>query len=258
MILSISSIKRIALSTQTVVWIAMLALIPSSVLGDVTYTPKSSTSSFPKITLTGQIQADDLENFKMFSEMALKTEKYYINLDSVGGDLETALAIGRIVRADRVDIIIAGNAKCLSSCVFVLAGGISRTVFGAVGIHRPFVPEDLITTAELQKEQYDRLGAIVKSYLKDMNISAELYEHMLRVPPDEIAYLSDSELQRYGLNGNDPYEEAAKTARLAKRYGISVEEYLRRKAKTKIICEPFAMDLSIYPDCLERVYREGK
>lgn len=238
----------------------MLALIPSSVLGDVTYTPKSSTS-LPKITLTRQIQADDLENFKMFREMARKAdilESYYIYLDSVGGDLETALAIGRIVRADRAMIFIAGNAECLSSCVFVLAGGISRTVFGAVGIHRPFVPKDLITTAELQKEQYDRLGAIVKSYLKDMNISGELYEHMLRVPPYEIAYLSDSELQRYGLNGDDPYEEAAGTARAAKRLGLSVEEYLRRFAKAKIVCQPCAPDLIECANCVNRVLREGK
>jgi hypothetical protein len=235
----------------------MLALIPSSVLGDVTYTPKSSSTSLPRITLTGQIRAVDLENFKMFSEMALKTEKYYINLDSVGGDLETALAIGRIIRADKATIVIAGKAECLSSCVFVLAGGISRTVFGKVGIHRPFVPLDLMTTAELQKEQYDRLGAIVKSYFKDMNISGELYEHMLRVPPDEIVYLSDSELQRYGLNGNDPYEEAANTARGAKRLGISVEEYLRRKAKAKVLCGSI-INATEAGNCYESVFREGK
>ena len=75
--LSISSIKRIALSTQTVVWIAMLALIPSSVLGDVTYTPKSSYASLPRITLTGQIRAVDLEKeWQRISRVKVKIDRY--------------------------------------------------------------------------------------------------------------------------------------------------------------------------------------
>ncbi|PYV39676.1 MAG: hypothetical protein DMG09_08590 [Acidobacteria bacterium] len=70
-----------------------------------------------------------------------------------------------------------------------------------------------------------------------MNIPTELWDHMLRIPPGEIKLLDYDELQRYGLNKPDPYEDAAATAREAKGYGITVQELLRRKARVNAECK---------------------
>ena len=229
----------------------ILATCHSAAHCDVTYKPGSGNRP-GQITLSGEILTNDIEHFSSFAEMAHKDGPYVVLLDSSGGDLETALAMGRIIRKHRAIVIVEEVGKCLSSCVFVLAGGITRAVYGPVGIHRPFDPKDLQTNEKLQRERYEQLGSEVKSYLETMNIPAELYDHMIRIPPQKITYLSRDQLQRYGLSENDPYADAAMNASSAKRLGISTEEFIRRMAKVNTVCG------SDDSECVNRVLREGE
>lgn len=207
---------------------------------DVSYTPKSG-SRVAMIEVTGEISAEDLQNFANFSRMALAVAEsprmYITRLDSVGGDMRTALAIGRIVREDRSAVSVLHEAECYSSCVLVLAGGAIRWVDGVIGIHRPFDPNDTNVTAESQKARYAELEDIVKSYLAEVNISAQLYDDMMRIPPNRIKILTAREMQLYGLSEDDPYDNAASIARAAKKLGISTQEYIARSMRADAECE---------------------
>src|SRR5262245_17135604 len=118
------------------------------------------------IAAQGYIDAGALGQFKRVLEQA-KGRKLPILIDSAGGSVETALTIGRLVRAKGLDVSVtktlfapcppsgrackkdkaAGappalpqqySSKCASACVFILAAGTRRFVDpGAfVGVHQ--------------------------------------------------------------------------------------------------------------------------
>ena len=62
-------------------------------------------------------------------------------IDSPGGNLDAAIDIGCMLRADRMPVIILKGAQCVSACVMVLAGGVERRLFGKIGIHRPYLDQ---------------------------------------------------------------------------------------------------------------------
>jgi hypothetical protein len=242
-------------ATRWVIGCAICSAAAIPCFADVTYTPKSG-NSVPRITISGQIKQDDLKHFIAFSRMAREEGLYQVRLDSLGGDVETALAMGRIIRLDKAAIAVLRDGRCLSSCVFVLAGGAIRYVAGPVGIHRPFAPVDMRTTASAQKQNYERLEKEVKAYLQAMNVPAELYDHMIRIPPEKVKVLNRDELQRYGLSEDDPYEDAARVAGIAKSMGITAEELIRRQAKANTECSNMSTDES--GRCYTRILKEGR
>lgn len=224
---------------------------------DVSYAPKSGTKA-PSITLSGKIKKDDLKHLVAFILMARETAAgiYGVRLESIGGDVETALAMGHVLRLEKAIVSVLAEGKCFSSCVFVLAGGTNRYVQGPVGIHRPYAPIDNRLTAEAQKQHYERLEKEIKSYLKFMNIPVELYDHMIRIPPEKMKVLTKDELQRYGLSENDPYEDAAKVAGIAKTLGITAQELIQRRAKANFECTSSNDDDNL--GCLIRILKEGR
>lgn len=157
---------------------------------------------------------------------------YWVSLDSEGGDVDAAMAIGRMFRKARVRALVGWSGKCMSSCVLLLAGAVERTTFngGPVGIHRPYSTDINVTSFEQLQSQTTKLGADVSAYLREMNIPESLYESMRRIPPENIRVLGYSELKAFGLYDSDPVfaelndNSEAGLARLSKR------EYLSRKA----------------------------
>jgi len=89
--------------------------------------------------LKGRIGPDDVAIFKRSLERAGGNGNLLLMLNSEGGDLTTAIEIGRLVRRwPDSSVMVLQDSKCYSACVFVLAGGLHRVVYGKVGIHRPF------------------------------------------------------------------------------------------------------------------------
>lgn len=69
-----------------------------------------------------------------------------------------------------------------------------------------------------------------------MNIRENLVDAMIHIPPEQMKVLSFSELSYYGLNRDDPVFEEMKDDVLAKRFGLSKFEYLRRKTLVNQRC----------------------
>lgn len=183
------------------------------------------------LSVKGQITPTDLSVLQERSKLLGHRLSFSIILDSPGGDVDTALKMGRFIRGVNAGVMVPENAVCFSSCVFLLAAGATRGVVGSVGIHRPFSIEDDITTEQGQRAKYKHIEAEVKTYLKQMNISPELYDEMVRIPPSEIRLLTEDDLKRFGLSEDDPYIKEALVTKLAKKEGITKEEYYQREAK---------------------------
>ncbi len=155
---------------------------------------------------------------------------YSVTLDSEGGDMYAAMKIGRMFRKARIKATVNQYGKCLSSCVLLLAGSVSRYISGSVGIHRPFSTDTEAATFEKIQTKTSRLGAEVSSYLSKMNIPTSLYDNMRSTPSDDIRILTHDELETFGLNQDDPVFAELRDNAEAKLAHLSKSEYLSRKA----------------------------
>lgn len=246
-------------------FLLIIATFTCNALADVT-DPTSGDGGLIEVKLSGKISRADVEKFRKIDNFIdLLQNKYpknsfhlVVQLDSTGGDLTSAINIGDILRENEAIAIIAQSWKCYSACVFVLAGATTRKVYGKVGIHRPYKVFDVSTSAKQQKKIQKEREILVKSYLDEMNVSIEIYNDMLRIPPEKNKLLSDAELVKYGLSANDPYWEDAQTAKHAKRLGITSEDYLRRKAKSNEICEQYNNNQEKLSDCMQKTLEYGE
>lgn len=217
-------------------------------LADVRYQPPVVSSSrhiLPAITITGEIREVDARIFHRLVKRAdqfaatapWKNEPgghYSVLVDTGGGSVEAALAIGQEIRAtDAAEVVVPKDAYCVSACVFILAGGNTRNVRGKVGIHRPFWDIDKGYTPEAQKQQYKMMEKRVRAYFESVNVPPSLYDAMFRTPPEDVHFLTADEFQTYNLGVHDPFYQEAIYARFAQRYGLTKMQVMKLVADCK-------------------------
>ncbi|WP_029873248.1 hypothetical protein [Rhizobium leguminosarum] len=175
------------------------------------------------ISADGDITPDTPARLKAMLT-TLGERKLPIVLQSNGGDMDAAFAMGRMIRAAGLETsigrtqlpncpkldprckasiaksgptegeVFAGRAYCLSSCTLVLMSGTPRIVgYSSIGLVRP-------TTAE-----YTRFSA----YFNEMGVNAETYETMMPATSTERGrIIVPSQALELGIiNGIIPYDE---------------------------------------------------
>lgn len=197
------------------------------------------------IYIEGVIRPQDLEAFKYiiksykqekgvrFSDGSLRPlgiAKPSVHLNSSGGDVTTALAIGDLMYETQFIATVDLGASCSSSCVFILASSVIRVPVSAdINIHRPYSSSTDTSFAQAASD-FAKIERIAVYQFKRVGVSTELWDAMMRVPPQTIRQLSIEEIQRFGLQETDPAYQDAMDSRSAKRLGITKQEYFRRKA----------------------------
>lgn len=167
---------------------------------------------------SGMITVDTPHHFEAFAREHDVSGATMV-LDSDGGSVRGALALGRAVRKHGLDTMVGRRsdrgaegaavapASCESMCAFVLLGGLHREVpaKSRVLVHQIWLGDrrdDAVAATysaeDLVLVQRD-IGTIVR-YTADMGGGAELIELALRIPPWEpMRALSRDELRRSGL-----------------------------------------------------------
>ena len=187
--------------------------------------------------LEGRIGPDDVAIFKRSLEKTGSNGRLLLFLNSEGGDIATAIEIGKLVRRwPNSSVLVTEDSKCFSACVFVLAGGLHRRVDGKVGIHRPFSSTTDPKTYDSTQKTFRTLELSAKAFLKDMNVPASLYDEMMSVPPQKLRLLTKQELARFGIGQSDPAYQDNRDAKSARTYGLDKKEYLGRKERADRIC----------------------
>lgn len=152
-------------------------------------------------------------------------------VDSPGGSIAPALAIGRLIRARGLTVAVArvaggvptdAGAQCASACVLVLAAGVGRSVGpGAeVGVHRlvdwttysrtwdvyrvqrrrgvvvgrELLSRRILSSREVYRDAPARDYAAVERYLAEMGETPELVALMRGTPAAELHWMSPEEL----------------------------------------------------------------
>jgi hypothetical protein len=130
-----------------------------------------------------------------------------VMLDSPGGAVADALAIGRLIRDKGYATSVAAGALCASSCPLIFAAGRERiaTARSALGVHQIYAaaPSDSllsrVAAAGQAMSDAQTLTAQISRYLKGMGVDEEVWLKALETPPDRLTYFSAEELKRLNL-----------------------------------------------------------
>ncbi|WP_045389425.1 hypothetical protein [Falsirhodobacter sp. alg1] len=143
------------------------------------------------LNITGQIAAGDADRFAAWLQEN-RPDITGISLDSSGGSVSDALAIGRTIRAAGYTTLVSDGAVCMSACPYILAAGTERQVTegGIVGVHQHYFGENTILPAFMAVKDVQRGQAAVIDYLTEMGVDLRIMSYALRTPPEEINVLS--------------------------------------------------------------------
>jgi hypothetical protein len=214
------------------------------------------------IEFSGEIAAISTERMQSILEASKARTNWLFKqllIDSPGGNVDASMAIGKLLRENRVSIQVPKGGQCASACVLIFAGAVRRTAFGKIGIHRPYLNRGVNSepvSPERVQSGYGEMLSGMRAYLRAMNVSEGLADDMLKVAPAEMRYLSQDDLNNYGLSFVDPVEQETIDLEDARRSGLDRGEYVRRQAIQIKKCGtlPFLDLLS----CEERVMKLGR
>lgn len=159
-------------------------------------------------------------------------------LNSLGGDVLSAIKIGRYIREKHLNTVVIKNSECASACVLILLGGETRRVIGRVGIHRPYSVK-LSSSVQDSSQSFSDINRILKEYFRDMNIPMSVLNEMNSVPPESVRWLNTQQASKMHISGTDPVWQDYKDSLEAKRLGISKATLYKRRQITNRVCAKF-------------------
>jgi hypothetical protein len=163
-----------------------------------------------KIAIVGEIDVTTLVDFTQAIDEARAegVKSVLVELESPGGSLTSAMAIGELVRESGFDTGVAERGKCYSACVLILAAGVKRSVAtGKVGVHRPYYDRGLHSPDRpaLTEGEYGQVvTGDVQRYFDKMGMRDGLMDAMMKVPSKFMRHLTSREVAVYGLDNTVP------------------------------------------------------
>lgn len=186
--------------------------------------------------ISGPIESADLATFK--SADCSSDDTVIIKLASPGGDVYTAMEIGRWARARNavtmVDSIGSTDGRCYSSCALIYIGGVIRVNMGEVGLHRPYLAGPPLAATEVRAAVLQMISG-VQEYVAEMGITPEFTHVMINTPPSAMRVFDGAEIIDL-VPERDPMSDELRVAHDAAWYGLSTDEYRRREAESDDHC----------------------
>jgi hypothetical protein len=147
------------------------------------------------VFMNGAIEVGDADRLNAYLA-SLAEVPSTVAINSPGGIVDEALAVGRILRERGLDTMILPGMACLSSCPYVLAGGIERRVSlrGIVGLHQHYYDAPAYMPVFFAVEDIQRSQGVTMRYLINMGVDPGVMVHGLMTPPNDIFILVESEL----------------------------------------------------------------
>ena len=133
-----------------------------------------------------------------FAEEVEKRGTYVktVVLQSPGGSVQDALAMGKLIRAKNFSTEVEGGRYCASSCPLVFAGGVERRAGAkaAIGVHQVSAAAVRELSGAAGMENAQRVSAEAQNYLRSMGVDLGVWVHAMATPPDELFYFKPEEL----------------------------------------------------------------
>jgi hypothetical protein len=123
-------------------------------------------------------------------------------LDSPGGSVVDALAMGRLIREHKFATEVEAGKYCASSCPLVFAGGVERRAGdrAIIGVHQIAA----IRSAANGPSRDDmsiaqNISARCQRYLGDMGVNLQVWVHAMETPHDRLFVFKPDEMRSLAL-----------------------------------------------------------
>jgi hypothetical protein len=122
-------------------------------------------------------------------------------LNSPGGSVTDALAMGRLIREKKFATEVEGGKYCASSCPLVFAGGVERRAGdkAAIGVHQVAAISSASAVPRDEMDVAQRISARCQRYLGDMGISLQVWVHAMETPHDKLFIFKPDELKSLNI-----------------------------------------------------------
>lgn len=151
-----------------------------------------------QLHLTGTIDPGAAERFA--AEIAARGEYVQtVLLDSPGGSVVDALAIGSLIHEKGLATEVAAGSLCASSCPIIFASGAERIAGpdAAIGVHQIYASAmsgDPLRAAGVAMADAQSTTAEIIAHLTQSGVDPAMWLHALQTPPDQLYYFSPEEL----------------------------------------------------------------
>lgn len=164
-----------------------------------------------ELRLTGTLDPGSAERFA--AEVEARGE--YVEtvvLESPGGSVRDALAIGALIRDRGFATRVAAGALCASSCPIVFASGAERIAEpdAAIGVHQVYASaiggdaRALAQAPGVAMAQAQEMTAEITRHLTASGVDPALWLHALETPPDRLYYFTAEEMAAFDLVTTSP------------------------------------------------------
>lgn len=159
-----------------------------------------------ELRLAGAIDVGSADRFA--AEIAARGEYVQtVVLDSPGGSVVDALAIGSLIHEKGLATKVAAGSLCASSCPIVFASGKERIASpkAAIGVHQIYAaalsgdPQNALRVAGTAMSDAQSATARILSHLTMTGVDPGLWLHALETPPDRLYYFKPEEMTRLNL-----------------------------------------------------------
>lgn len=176
----------------------LVVLFCSAARADLVYHPDQTTDGASFLLVQGDFSSDD--DLSVFSSNVRQHAPSFVVFDSNGGNVMKAMALGRHIRALGLNAIQIRGLECASACALAFLGGVERLAeAGSIGVHKASFRPGAFINADDAVSQVQELTALTIRYMIEMGADPALLELSLQYEPDDIRYLSRSEMERYRI-----------------------------------------------------------
>lgn len=162
----------------------------------LTFSVEEDAEGGPVLIMNGAIAQGDADRFATYLD-TLTTTPATISINSPGGAVDEALALGQLIRDNALNTVIQSGMACLSACPYMLAGGVERIVSqdGAVGLHQHYYETPGYMPAYFAVEDIQNSQGAVMRHLIAMGVDVAVMVYGLTTPPNDIYVLVEDELR---------------------------------------------------------------
>jgi hypothetical protein len=135
-------------------------------------------------------------------------------LNSPGGSVNDALAMGRLIREKQFATEIESGRYCASSCPLVFAGGVERRAGdkASIGVHQVAAVSSANAAPRDEMDVAQRISARCQRYLGEMGINLQVWVHAMETPHDRLFVFKPDELKSLNIVTTGTVPAAAQAA----------------------------------------------
>jgi hypothetical protein len=178
------------------VFVASLFAGPS--YAAITYERMSLRDDMRALVVSGEFEISD-DPVAFAGEIA-QFKPAFITFRSVGGNVTSAMKIGRMIRALGISTLQIRSAECASACALAFVGGVRRSAeAGSIGVHQASFSDDAALDSKTAVTAVQAMTGEIIGYLTEMGVSPQLLQLSLSVESSDMRYLTSSEMANWGV-----------------------------------------------------------